>query len=208
MKLKAMLIMIALLSLLAVGCNGTTDNDTTEGVITEGETTMATSGEAGSTDATSSDTGTTDEDVITSASIVDTEEEFENAIGSDGPWIIALTKDLTFDGPLTVEGDIPSGDLDADDKPILERKIALYAQDADRNITERYTLTVPSLTINSVNASIQHGTFVGDLYVSGLNFELIDAQVEGNIYFTTEEAKNTFKLDEESSVTGVQEIRN
>ncbi|MPN56068.1 hypothetical protein SDC9_203754 [bioreactor metagenome] len=56
-------------------------------------------------------------------------------------------------------------------------------------------------------ASIQHGTFVGDLYVSQDNFELVDAKVDGNVYFTTDSAKSTFKMDSDSSVTGEQQVK-
>lgn len=186
MKFKATFIIIALVGLLAVGC--TSDNTTSEGVSTE---------------ATS-----TDSDAITTASIVDSAAAFENAISTEGTWIIATINDIVVENPLVLEGDFENGKLDTDGKAILQRKIALYSQDADRNVTARYTLTAPSLTINSVNASIQHGTFVGDLFVSGLNFQLIDAKIEGNIYFASEEAQSTFTLDEESSVSGVQEIKN
>lgn len=192
MKFKATLIVIALVSLLAVGCTSTPADDTTEAVTGEAVTTEVASTEA---------------DVITTASIVDNAAAFESAVGSEGTWIIAIINDLVVENPLVLNGDFENGKQDADGKAILQRKIALYSQDADRNITARYTLTAPSLTINSVNASIQHGTFVGDLYVSGLNFQLVDATIEGNIYFTSEEAKSTFTLDENSSVTGVQEIK-
>ena len=55
--------------------------------------------------------------------------------------------------------------------------------------------------------SIEHGTFKGDLYISASNFQLKDATVDGNVYFTTDEAKATFKMDEKSKVTGVQEVK-
>jgi hypothetical protein len=56
-------------------------------------------------------------------------------------------------------------------------------------------------------ASIQHGTFKGDLYVAVSDFQLIDTTVDGNVYFTTDEAKSTFKMDETSKVTGKQELK-
>ena len=193
MKFKATFIVIALVSLLAVGCSSTPADETTTAAAT--------------TEVASTEVASTEADVITTASIVDNAAAFESAVGSEGTWIIAIINDLVVENPLVLAGDFENGKQDADGKAILQRKIALYSQDADRNITARYTLTAPSFTINSVNASIQHGTFVGDLYVSGLNFKLVDAQIEGNIYFTSEEAKSTFTLDEESSVTGVQEIK-
>jgi len=35
----------------------------------------------------------------------------------------------------------------------------------------------------------------------------VDATVDGNVYFTTEDAKSTFKMDDKSSVTGKQEVK-
>ena len=55
--------------------------------------------------------------------------------------------------------------------------------------------------------SLQHGTYNGDLYVSTNNFRLIDTRVNGNIYFTTNEAKSTFTMDATSKVTGRQELK-
>lgn len=62
------------------------------------------------------------------------------------------------------------------------------------------------MTITSPEASIQHGTYKGDLYISVANFKLIDATVEGNVYFTTEDAKSTFNMDETSKITGKSEL--
>ncbi|MGE4284262.1 MAG: hypothetical protein AB7G87_11150 [Clostridia bacterium] len=146
-------------------------------------------------------------DVITTASIVDTTAAFEKAISSNGTWIIATVKDLTTDKELILDGEYKNGKKDADGKDIIQRKIALYAQDDNRKVTARYTLTAPKLTINSPKARIQSGTFKGDVYVSANDFELVDATVDGNIYFTTDEAQSTFKMDDTSKVTGKQELR-
>jgi hypothetical protein len=35
----------------------------------------------------------------------------------------------------------------------------------------------------------------------------VDAKVEGNVYFTTDEAKSTFKKDAKSTITGKQELK-
>ena len=116
---------------------------------------------------------------------------FENSIGKDGRWIIATTKDLVSDKELVLDGEFTYKDK-------VQRKIALYSQDADKNITESFRLTAPKLTIKSPNAKIQGGTFKGDLYVTVPNFQLVDARVIGNIYFTTQEAKDTFKATNSS----------
>src|SRR5665647_800682 len=132
-------------------------------------------------------------------SMVSTASAFEKAISSKGTWIIAITKNLTIDKDLVVDGEYKNGNKDASGKDIIERKIDLYGQDEDKN---RFTLTVPKLTINSPQTSIEYGTFKGDLYVSSKNFQLIDAKVDGNVFFTTDESKSTFKMDTKSKVTG------
>jgi hypothetical protein len=146
-------------------------------------------------------------DVVGSASIVDNATAFEKAIAKDGTWIIAITKDLSIDKDLVLDGDFKNGKKDADGKELMQRKVALYAQDASFNITNRYTLTLKSLTVKSVVASLQHGTFKGDLYIEVNGFKLIDTKVEGNIYFRSEEFKESFVMDDKSSVTGVQEVK-
>ncbi|SHI69406.1 hypothetical protein [Lutispora thermophila] len=143
-------------------------------------------------------------DAVTTASIVDNAEDFEKAISNTGTWIIAVTKDISTNKELVLDGEFKNGKKDDAGKDIIQRKIALYAQDSNRNITARYTLTAPKLTINSPEASIQHGTFKGDLYVSAKNFKLVDATVEGNVYFTNEDAQSTFSMDENSKITGTK----
>ncbi|MBP1924359.1 hypothetical protein J2Z76_000212 [Sedimentibacter acidaminivorans] len=145
-------------------------------------------------------------DVMTTASIVDSNAAFEEAISNNGTWIICTLKDLTFDNELILDGEFKNGKKDDDGKDIIQRKIALYTQDENRNVTGRFNLTAPKLTINSPNARIQSGTFIGDVYVSAENFQLVDATIEGNLYFMTEDAKSSFTMDETSSVTGAQEM--
>lgn len=149
-------------------------------------------------------------DVATSASIVDNEGAFEKAISNTGTWIIATLKDLTFDKELVLDGEFKNGKKDDAGKDILQRKLALYTQDDQRNVTGRFTLTAPKLTINSPYAEITYGTFKGDIYVNANNFKLVNATVDGNIYFTTDEAKNTFTTDDAkgpSTITGKQELK-
>lgn len=142
-------------------------------------------------------------DAVTSASIVNTAAAFEKAISKDGTWIICLLNDLTIDKALTVDGDFKNNKT----PPVSQRKIALYTQDENRNVTARFTLTAPKMTINSIDCSIQHGTFRGDLYVSAKNFQLVDTTVDGNVYFTNADAQSTFKKDDTSKVTGVEQLK-
>ncbi len=201
MKFKLQLLMLALFAVILVGCgnNGGNDDKTTP----TPSPTQATTPTATATP-TATPTQTTDNDkpdAVTSASIVDTEEAFEKALAADGTWIIAALKDMTFDKDLVLEGEFKN------QRDEVQRKIALYTQDENRVVTNRFTLTAPKLTIKSPNASIQHGVFKGDLYVETKDFQLVDVKVEGNIYFNSEEAKTGFKMDADSSVTGKQEVK-
>lgn len=143
------------------------------------------------------------DDAVSSASLVNTAALFEKAISKEGVWIICLLNDLTVDKALVVDGDFMNNKT----PPVSQRKIALYVQDENRTVTERYTLTIPKMTINSIDCSIQHGTFRGDLYVAGKNFQLVDTTVDGNVYFLSSEAQSSFKMDETSKITGVQQLQ-
>jgi len=193
-----LLLFILFVGLLA-GCGKVTPSP--QPTKTPAPTAGTTSSPAGSPAATAG------QDVKTTPSIVNTNEAFEKAISKDGTWIICLLTDLTFDKELVLEGEFTNGKKDEAGKDIIQRKIALYEQDENRKVTARYTLTAPKLTIKSPEARIQSGTFKGDLYVSAKNFQLVDTTVEGNVYFTNEEAQTTFKMDATSKVTGKQELK-
>lgn len=202
MKNRSSLIILALTVALLPGCARQTPG--AGNTTTPGKTTSPTTAAQTTTPAT---VATSTTDAVTSASIVDNAAAFEKAISSNGTWIICITKDLKIDKDISLEGEYKNGKKDEAGKDIIQRKIALYSQDANRNITARYTLTAPKLTISSPEASIQHGTYKGDLYVAVKNFKLIDATVDGNVYFTTDEAKSTFNMDDKSKVTGKQELK-
>ncbi len=183
MKIKALLLSTVMVAALLVGC-GSKEPTTTEPAKV-----------------------TTKTDAVASASVTSDPEVFAKAISKDGTWIIASLKDLTFDKELVLDGEFKNGKKDEAGKELIQRKIALYTQDADRKVTARFTLAAPKLTINSPVASIQHGTFKGDLYVQTNDFQLVDTKVEGNIYFKDDAAKAGFKMDDKSSVTGKQEVQ-
>ena len=200
---KAIISLFLLFSILIAGCGRVTPSP--QPTKTPTPTTGATASPIGSP--TGSPVATSDQDVKTTPSMVNTNEAFEKAISSEGTWIICLLSDLTFDKDLVLEGEFTNGKKDSAGNDVIQRKIALYEQDENRKVTARYTLTAPKLTINSPEARIQSGTFKGDLYVSSKNFQLVDTTVEGNVYFTNEEAQSTFKMDETSKVTGKQELK-
>lgn len=153
------------------------------------------------TQETNPDNKTTD--TSASASIVDNNDAFVQAISRGGTWIICTKQDLKIDKDLLVDGEFKNNKQ----PPVSQRKIALYAQDENRKVTARYTLTAPKMTITSPDCGLWYGTFKGDIYVSAKNFQLKGATVDGNIYFTTDEAKSTFVMDADSKVTGKQELK-
>ncbi|ERK32216.1 hypothetical protein [Clostridium intestinale] len=159
---------------------------------------------------TNTDTPTKTEDktdAVTTASIVNDADAFVKAASKEGTWIIATLGDLKVDKEIKLDGEFKNGKKDDKGNDVIQRKIGLYTQDADHKVTARFTLTAPKLTVTSPNARIQSGTFKGDVYVSVDNFQLVDAKIDGNLYFTTDTAKSTFKMDDKSSVTGVQELK-
>jgi len=146
-------------------------------------------------------------DASAGASHATDEASFEKAIAADGTWIIYTTADLTVTKAMTLDGEFTNDRKDDAGKDVIQRKIGLYTQDADRNVTARFTLTIPELTIKSPNASIQHGIVKGDLVVDVDDFQLVDTKVEGNVYFTEQAYKDSFVMDDDSSITGKNEVK-
>lgn len=145
------------------------------------------------------DGGATDDgdaEVTTAATqvIVENEETLVDAVGENGAWILIINEDLeTSEELVLIDG------YENDGEP--ERKLALYEQDEDRNITASYTLTAPRITIEAENTRIQGGTFVGDVYVEANNFSIPDATIEGDVIFASEEFEQSANLDG-GTVTG------
>ncbi len=135
-------------------------------------------------------------DAVASATeiVVFDEDSLVEGMSADGPWIIIFTRDLETEQELVLEGEQKN-----DDEPA--RKMALYTQDADRNVLDRFTLTAPSVTVNNENTRIQGGTIAGDVYVNGENFRLVDAVIDGNLYFASQDLLDAFDASE-GEVTG------
>ncbi|MEK4059678.1 MULTISPECIES: hypothetical protein [Paenibacillus] len=139
-------------------------------------------------------------DAVTSASVVNNGEDFKKAISKDGTWIAATLNDLTFTEDLVVDGQFINKEEPA-------RKIALYTQDAEHNITNSFILTAPKITIKSENARIQGGTFVGDVYVEADGFSVVNATIKGNVYFANDQYQSTFDSSDQGIVSGVTEVK-
>lgn len=209
MRFKGLVLAVIMIAILFTGCgrkNDTGNNTTTTPAPTQATATTApTTTTAPATATTAPTQGAVD--VVTTASIVNTNDAFLNAISSNGTWIIAILQDMTIDQELVVEGEFKNGKTDDAGNELIQRKLAFYSQDENRNITARYTLTAPQMTFRSPMGSIQHGTFKGNLIVDVDNFQLIDATVDGDVTFTKQAYKDSFKMDETSKITGNQSVQ-
>jgi hypothetical protein len=141
-------------------------------------------------------------DVVTTASLVDNADAMMAGLKADGKWIVAALRDITTDKEVVINGTFTDGKKDAEGNDVIRRKLAFYSQDDKRNITRVFTLTAPKVWVNSPNTVFQGGIFNGDVYVNAKGFNLVKQTVNGNIYFMTQEAKDTFKTDAISKVNG------
>lgn len=137
-------------------------------------------------------------EVVTTASISNEPADVLAGLSEDGTWIYAITDDVTLTEDLVVAGTFHDGGEESGD---IYRKLALYAQDEERVVTDEFILTAPTMTVESPNFRIQNGTFVGDVVVKAEGFELAESTVEGNVTFDTQELMDAAKLDE-GTVTG------
>lgn len=126
--------------------------------------------------------------------IVEDAESLSSAVSSEGAWIVIFTEDLETDEELTLVGGFENDGETA-------RKLALYTQDDDRNIIDQFTLTAPSITIESDNTRIQGGTFAGDVYVEANEFSIPDGTIDGDVIFASEEFEESADLSG-GTVTG------
>lgn len=178
-KLLVFLLVVTFVAALLVGCTGGNDDN------------AGTDDENGGTD------------VVTTASLVNEEDALVNAVSENGTWIIAILNDISTDQELVLAGDFYNK---GDETQDLYRKLALYAQDDNHKVTARYTLTAPKLTVKSPNAKIQGGTFAGDVYVEANGFSLTDGTIDGDLYFATQEMKDTFTMENGAKITGAVKV--
>lgn len=194
MKFKSLIIPMTLLSILSVGC-GKTDNNVNQNnsSVTEDNKLI-----------TDNNGGTVD--MVTSPSRATNEENLIKAIKES--WIIILENDITTSEEITLETGFKKSDKDDPSKLVdTSRVIALYRQNDNKEVVNNYTLELPKLIIQDKGAKIEGGTIRGDIYIEANDVKIEGTTIEGNIYFDNEEQKNTFYMDEKSSVTGNMEVK-
>ncbi len=139
---------------------------------------------------------TKEADVVTTASIVNDGAALVIAVSAEGAWLAATLNDIVLKEDIVIAGKFIS-------KEKVDRKLALYAQDADHNITAQYTLTAPKMIVKSPNFRITGGTFKGDILVQGNGFKLDkSATVEGDIYFMSQGLMDSFTMHETAKFEG------
>ncbi|QGU94617.1 hypothetical protein GOM49_05435 [Clostridium bovifaecis] len=182
MKTKSILLSLAVVASLFVGCGKQPASNTAPKTETKTEA---------KTDAT------------TTASIVDNADALTKALSKEGTWIVATLNDVTLDKEIVVEGEFHDKN---DASKAIYRKLAPYTQDDDHKVLERFTVTVPKMTVKSENFKVQAGIVKGDIYVEAKGFTLTkDATIDGNIYYASEDLQKTAKV--EGKVTGKQELK-
>lgn len=198
MKTKSLALALFLGASVLVGCSMTNTQDQNKNDTTNNG--LATEDKGNSTTENSGDT-----DVVSSASLANDEETLNKALKDS--WIVLLQNDITTDKDIVIEGDFTKPDKNDSNKMVpAGRTIALYEND-DNNTTKSYILKTPQIIVKSKDTKIKGGTVIGDIYVETDGFELENAKIEGNIYFSQQEYKDSFKMDNMSTVTGVQEVK-
>jgi len=140
-----------------------------------------------------------DVDAVTTASIVNNEDDLAKMLSENGNWIVAIVNNVYSKEDIIIDGDFYDK---GDDTQDLYRKLALYSQDSDHNVTARFILEAKKLFVTSPNTRIQGGTFKGDVYVQANGFTVYDAIIDGDIYFSRQEFKDSFVLPTEDGKAG------
>ncbi|MDN6030442.1 MAG: hypothetical protein L0I48_02855 [Lactococcus plantarum] len=140
-----------------------------------------------------------------------------DALGKNGTWLAAGTADIDGAGKTVTIDDTFIGS-----NGLIVRKLALYAQNDQRQVSKTYTLTVDKLVVNSPHTVIANGGIKGDVYVtkSAIGFaaqnakdtagKQVTAKIDGNLYFATQAQLDAYnKLPETAKydVTGKTEVK-
>ena len=149
------------------------------------------------------ETSKTKPDSVRNSAQASDETQLINELGEEGSLNILVQNDITTNKDLEIKGDLSNASK-TDNENIIEstRNLILYNKDNNGNVSTTYKIKAPKLTIKRENTTINYGIFEGDIYIDADNFTLYKTKVNGNVYFITNSAKDTFKLEEGATVTG------
>lgn len=207
MKIKSLIIPLSLALLLSVGCTNNEDNmaeDNNTTPITENDMTNGTDGTNGTNGANGTN-GTNETDVVAMPSRAADEENLFRAL--DKSWIVLVENDITTTKDVVLNTGFEKADENDKNKMVsTPRVLVLCTKDANKNIDKNFTLTTPKVIVKDEGAKIEGGVIKGDLYIETNNVTLEHTKIEGNIYFSSQDAKDSIVM-EESTVTGNMEVK-
>jgi len=195
MKFKSLIIPLSVTLLLSVGCSKTKNSkveDNKTPTVTENDKTNKTD-------------GTSKTDVVAMPSRAADEENLFRAL--DESWIVIVENDVTTTKDIVLNtGYEKTDEKDKTKKVSTPRVLVLCTKDANKNIDKNFTLTTPRVTIKDEGAKIEGGVLKGDLYIEANNVTFELTKIEGNVYFSTKEAKDSLVI-KDSTVTGTMEVK-
>lgn len=206
MNTKSLIIPLSLALLLSVGCSKTEDNKVEENntpPVTEDG--MNGANGTNGTDGTNGMGGTNETDVVAMPSRAADEENLFRALKES--WIVLVENDITTTKDIVLNTGYEKSDEKDQNKMITTpRVLVLCTKDANNNINKNFTLTTPKVMVKDEGAKIEGGVIKGDLYIETNNVILEHTKIEGNVYFSSQDAKNSVVI-KESTVTGTMEVK-
>ncbi|HEY0221807.1 MAG TPA: hypothetical protein VGC17_03295 [Lactovum miscens] len=134
-----------------------------------------------------------------------------NWLGATGADMDATGQELTVDGTFVADG--------ATGEAYVARKLAIYDQNSQHQVTAQYTLTVKDIVVKSPGFYISNGTVKGDVLVSALGFHaqngkktdgsVSQATIDGNLKFASQallDAYNKLDATQKVVVTGTTSV--
>ena len=198
---KLLIIPLFLITLLSVGCTKTKDNkaeNNKESAVTENDNTNNAGGTNGSG-------GTNNADVVAMPSRAADEKNLFRALYES--WIVLVENDITTTKDIVLNtGYEKTDEKDANKKVNTPRVLVLCTKDANKNIDKNFTLTTPKVTVKDEGAKIEGGVLKGDLYIEVNNVTLEFTKIDGNVYFSSKDAKDSIVI-KDSTVSGTMEVK-
>ncbi|WP_300383291.1 hypothetical protein [Clostridium sp.] len=189
MKIKSLVIPLSFALVLSVGCSKAKESkmeDNKTPIVIENDKTNKT-------------------DVVAMPSRVADEDNLFKAL--DKSWIILVENDITTTKDIVLNTGYEKTDEKNESKKVsTPRVLVLCTKDANKNIDKNFTLTTPKVTVKDEGAKIEGGVLKGDLYIEANNIILELTKIEGNVYFSSKDAKDSIVI-KDSTVTGTMDVK-
>ncbi|MDR2977075.1 MAG: hypothetical protein LBV19_07215 [Streptococcaceae bacterium] len=165
-----------------------------------------------STSKSSSVASSSKTDVYTGATVAAKDfDSLQKGFAANGAWLGATNKDMDATGKtLTVEG-VFLTNADTGEAQVA-RKLAIYNQNDNHQVTEQYTLTLDKIVVKSPDFYISNGTVKGNVEVLASGFHaqngkktdgsVAQATIEGNLIFASQDL-----LDEYNKLADTAKVK-